>query len=194
MLDLSKKSIWNFKKGTNTESVYVEDSSGKKIDCHIGFAVERVVLSFDETVLMISDAGYVKVDDLLTCESFLPRVHFIPPKMGYLVDFNSRKNRYITLIAVSASPTSYLAFIGESMRRKNLVSLPGAYDKKKTRKVMVNEAFSYSENSIMQPKISIDGKYASVEGDVDCSIDAYPGVWDIEKDRKIFFFENFDIR
>jgi hypothetical protein len=59
---------------------------------------------------------------------------------------------------------------------------------------MVNEAFSYSENFILQPKISIDGKYASVVGDVDCSIDAYPGVWDIEKNRKIVFFKNFDVR
>lgn len=161
--------------------------------CKVDSTVDRANLSYDKKTLLISGNGYVTTKSLVNCRSQAIPTKYTPSKNGYLVDFNSSKNRYIALDFVALQPLSYIAFIGEIGKRKNLVNLPGAYSDKKSLKTMQAEAFGYLAESLYAPKISLNGRYVDPAGDVDCSAQSHPGIWDIEKNKKVFFAEKVDL-
>lgn len=186
--EMGDRRQWTYSQGSQPNEIAVRGTDGKNKNCKLNGEVSRAILSFDRTVLIVSENGYLKVTDLQNCdENIKILIKFIPRRTGTLVDFNSLTKTYISLIFVAVQPLSYVAYIGKLGLDKNLVTLPGTFGiNKKIRKVQ-QEAFPYSDDFAYRPKISPNGRYATPDGDVDCSPQSYPGVWDIEKNKKVIF-------
>jgi hypothetical protein len=143
---------------------------------------EHLRLSFDQAAIIFSDALYLPISELLACgdTSLAPRE--AAPKTGMLGDISLATGIYVSLELVGTQPLSFLATVAKIGKSKNLVDLPGAYPRLKST-AKINQSFSYSTGMIS--KISLNGQYVAVNGDVDCSSSAFPGVWDIKKNAKI---------
>lgn len=178
---------WIYAKGSRSNEIEVSNINGERKICELNTEVTRIILSFDQKTLIFSENGYLRVEDLLACKIKQVPVNLIPEKTGLLVDFNLNTGIYIALIFVSTQPLSYVAYIGKKGTSKNLVDLPGAYRTGKKIEKMQQEAFIYSDDLTYRPKISISGKYAAPDGEANCSPQSYPGVWNIEKNRKVIF-------
>ena len=179
---------WTYSQGSHPNEIAVRGTDGKNKNCKLNGKASRAILSFDQTALIISENGYLKITDLQNCnENMKIPIKFIPRRTGTLVDFNSLTNTDISLIFVAVQPLSYVAYIGKLGVDKNLVNLPGTFGKNKKIQKMQQEAFPYSDDFAYRPKISPNGRYATPDGDVDCSPQSYPGVWDIEKNKKVIF-------
>ena len=183
---------WHYSTTKVPNFIEVQSEDGKSKRCKLASAAGRAALSFDRKTLMISATGYVKTQSLIHCSEKTVPVEHTPSNKGYLVDFNSLKRRYIALDFVALQPLSYIAYVGEIGKRKNLVNLPGAYSDKKSLKKMQSEGFGYLEESIFSPRISLNGRYAAVSGEISCSSDSHPGVWDLEQNRKVIFSGDVD--
>lgn len=177
---------WTYTTGNNLQEILISTEDGETKRCKLNSEASRVILSFNRSTLIVSENGYVKTKELQNCDAQREiSVKFIPEKNGLLVDFNSQASIYISLIFVAVQPLSYVAYIGKLGANKNLVSLPGAFDTRKQIGRMQQEAFVYSDELIFRPKISVSGRYVTPDGDVDCSLESFPGVWDIYKDKKV---------
>ena len=185
--DSTQEIKWTYKKTNNPRDIEIKDNQQFSLNCRLDTEIERTALSFDEATLIISENAYLKTMDLQRCDQAKPTVYFTPEDNGMLVDFNLKTNIYISLLFVATRPMSYVAYIGKIGRKKNLVNLPGSYSNRKTIGKMQQEAFNYSDEFLSRPKISLNGHYVAPAGDVDCSAQSHPGVWDIEKNKKVIF-------
>ncbi|SFU24781.1 hypothetical protein SAMN05192563_102991 [Paraburkholderia aspalathi] len=134
---------------------------------------------------MVSERGYVVVSDLKVCRSGAPvHVSEIPNGVGFLSDINVAKGVYVALDFVSTQPTLYLATVAKIGSKKNMVTLGGAYTGGKGVSQLKRAAFSASGDA-GSSVISPDGRYVAPNGQLDCGEDAYPGVWDIQKNKRV---------
>ena len=153
--------------------------------CRLSTRAWRARLSFDGLTLFVSENGYVPVQELRTCGAAPVQVLTTPAVAGLLEDVNTFKSLYVGLLPVSTQPISYLAVVGRIGSTKNLSSLPGAYLDSLTKRGRQQRAFVYADEAGPFAKISLDGRYVSVNGKLDCSRDAYPGIWDLPLHRKV---------
>lgn len=187
-----KETEWRYSTTKALNVIEVQSKDGYSKRCKLNSFADRATLSFDKKTLMISTNGYVKTQSLINCSEKTVPIEHTPSKNGYLVDFNSLKKRYIALDFVALQPMSYIAYVGEIGKRKNIIDLPGAYSDKKSLKKMQSEGFGYMEESIYSPRISLNGRYATVSGEIHCSSDSHPGVWNLERNRKVIFSDDVD--
>ena len=187
-----KETEWHYSTTKTLNVIEIQSKDGKYKRCKLNSVADRATLSFDKKTLMISPTGYVKTQSLISCSEKTISIEHTPSKNGYLVDFNSLKKRYIALDFVALQPTFYIAYVGQIGKRKNIIDLPGAYSDKKSQKKMQSEGFGYIEESIYSPRISLNGRYATVSGEIHCSSDSHPGVWDLERNRKVIFSDDVD--
>ncbi|GLS05363.1 hypothetical protein GCM10007860_25150 [Chitiniphilus shinanonensis] len=146
---------------------------------------EKAWVSFDGEAVILSEREYVPVRGLVQCKEQVPVVvKEIPEGVGFLVDINIRKGIYLTLDFISTNPLSYLATVARIGHSKNIVSLPGAYVESADLQELQRYGFGFDPESD-RPRISLSGRYVSPSGKIDCSSDAYPGVWDIKKKIKV---------
>ena len=185
--DSTQEIKWIYKKTNNPREIEIKDNRQLILNCRLDTEIERAMLSFDEATLIISENAYLKTIDLQKCDRAKPTVYFTPEDNGMLVDLNLKTNIYISLLFVATRPMSYVAYIGKIGNRKNLVNLPGSYSERKNIAKMQQEAFNYSDEFLFRPKISSNGRYVDPAGDLDCSPQSHPGVWDIEKNKKVIF-------
>jgi hypothetical protein len=153
--------------------------------CLLDKIPQYAVESYDKSAVMVSGTGYVLTQELLHCQADRAvRVHSIPSKVGVLSDINVSKGIYIALDFVSTQPFSYLATIARIGSSKNLVSINGAYVAGRKLDDLKKFAFGGSGEagtSITSP----NGRIVAPNGQVDCTDDAYPGVWDIQRNKRI---------
>lgn len=183
--EISNYQQWTYAQGNRPNEIVVTETDGRNKNCKLDSGASRAILSFDRTVLIVLENGYLKTTDLRNCdENVKLPIKLIPEQNGLLVDFNSRTNTYISLIFVAVQPLSYVAYISKLGLDRNLVNLPGSFGINKKIQKMQEEAFVYSDDLTSRPKISLNGRYATPDGDMDCSPQSYPGVWDIKKTKK----------
>ena len=177
---------WTYTQEKSLTGIVISAENGETRNCELDGQVSRAILSFDRSTVIVSENGYVKTAELQNCGKHKKvSIKFIPEKNGMLVDFNSLTNTYISLIFVAVQPLSYVAYIGKLGLDRNLVNLPGAFGTNKKLGKMQQEAFVYSDDFVYRPKISPNGRYVTPDGDVDCSPQSYPGVWNIDKNKKV---------
>ena len=177
---------WTYTQEKSLTGIVISAENGETRNCELDGEVSRAILSFDRATLIVSENGYVKTAELRNCDKHKKvAIKIIPEENGMLVDFNSLTNTYISLIFVAVQPLSYVAYIGKLGLNKNLINLPGAFSTNKKLGKMQQEAFVYSDGFAYRPKILPNGKYVTPDGDVDCSPQSYPGVWNIHKNKKV---------
>ncbi|WP_167378503.1 hypothetical protein [Paraburkholderia aspalathi] len=158
---------------------------GQSRQCALDITPSYAVESADGGALMVSERGYVVVSDLKVCRSGAPvHVSEIPNGVGFLSDINVAKGVYVALDFVSTQPTLYLATVAKIGSKKNMVTLGGAYTGGKGVSQLKRAAFSASGDA-GSSVISPDGRYVAPNGQLDCGEDAYPGVWDIQKNKRV---------
>lgn len=158
---------------------------GQSKRCVLDVAPSYAVESADNQALIVSARGYVSIFDLKNCKANVPlHVSEIPSGVGALSDINLSKGLYVALDFAATQPKLYLATVAKIGSKKNLVSLGGAYVEGKSIDQLKSTAFSVSED-VGSSTISPDGRYVAPSGQIDCSDDAYPGVWDIQKNKKV---------
>lgn len=151
------------------------------LDRKVDFATE----SFDESAIIVSERGYVSTEALIQCgPETLVRVSLIPKGVGILADINLRKRIYVSLDYVSVRPLSYLATVARLDSTRNLVNLDGAYVPGRTLAEMQQHSFG-SSGGAGSAAISPDGRYVAAAGRINCGRYGSPGVWDIEKNRRV---------
>ncbi|CAG4893520.1 hypothetical protein [Paraburkholderia gardini] len=145
------------------------------------YAVE----SFDKSAVMVSETGYVAKQELADCQAGRPvYVHSIPSNVGVLSDINLSKSIYVALDFVGARPFIYLATVARIGTSRNLVSVKGAYVAGRKLSDLRKSAFGGSGEA-GTAIISPNGRYVAPSGQMDCSEYAYPGVWDVQDNRRI---------
>lgn len=141
--------------------------------------------SYDRSALILSERGYIPRELLDNCVHDVPiHMQSIPRGVGVLVDINLREKLYISLDFVNVRPFLYLATVAHIGSKRNLVTLPGAYILGKNLSKLKKQAFS-SSGEAGAALISPDGRFVAPAGDIDCTDDAYPGVWDIKKNKRV---------
>ena len=153
--------------------------------CNVASRVTRARPTFDGQTVIVSSEGFLARQALIGCGKQPLAVQKVPADAGILQDVNVGHGVYISLLPVSTQPISFLAIVGNIGSSKNLIELPGAFVDRQSEKVRLQNAFVYSDDTDEHPRISIDGRYVSVSGEVDCSSEAYPGVWDLKRKRKV---------
>jgi hypothetical protein len=173
----------------------IADDSYKVVDSSLKFNASHICLlnrkpkyaveSYDKSAVMVSETDYVIKRDLLHCQAgHAVRVFSIPSNVGVLSDINISKRVYVALDFVSMQPITYLATVARIGSSRNLVSINGAYIAGKKLGDLKGFAFGSSGDagaSIISP----DGRYVAPDGQMDCTEDAYPGVWDIQRNRRV---------
>ncbi|MDF3832233.1 hypothetical protein P3W85_04600, partial [Cupriavidus basilensis] len=174
----------------DSEAHYIENGSlvinqnGKKAKCSVNGEVLYAVLSSDRSALMVSARGYIPTESLNRCWSGSDiSVSLIPPNVGVLSDINLSKNIYVSLDFVDLSPLSYLALVSKIGGPMNLITMDGSYKNNKSIGKLKEMAFSVGDVP-GAAIISRDGNFVAVSGEIDCGEGAYPGVWDIMKNKK----------
>ena len=157
------------------------------LDAKPKYAEKNAVKSHDGSAIMVSYQGYVPTTELDQCRPGRTlHVRFIPEKAGVLSDINLKAGIYVALSIVSTAPTvNASALVARIGTTKSLLALDGAYNPKKSLSELQEHSFFVVGSGIGQAIISLDGKYVSPSGAVDCSEDSDPGVWDIKKNKRV---------
>lgn len=171
------------------ENTYEVAGSSVKVDSSRICLLDKIsiyaVESFDKSAVMVSETGYVAAQDLMHCQiGRAVHVLSIPSNVGVLSDINLSKGIYVALDFVSAQPFTYLATVAHIGTSRNLVSVNGAYVAGRKLSELRKSAFGGSGDA-GTAIISPDGRYVAPTGQMDCSQDAYPGVWDVQGNRRV---------
>lgn len=162
-------------------SITINSSRNCLLDKPPLYAIE----SFDKSAVMVSETGYIPKQDLTNCQAGrVVHVLSIPSNVGVLSDINLSKNTYVALDFVSVRPFTYLATVARIGTSRNLVSLRGAYIPGRRLSDLREHAFGGSGEA-GTAIISPNGRYVAPSGEMDCSQDAYPGVWDVPGNRRV---------
>ncbi len=160
-------------------------NAGSPRSCILDTKPIYAIPSYDQSAVMVSARGYVKRDDLESCRHDVPvHVYTIPDHVGFLSDINLSKHIYVALDFVSTRPFLYLATVAHIGSAKNLVSLDGAYISKRPLAQLQMHAFD-ARGEAGTSVISPDGRYVAPDGIVSCTDDAFPGVWDVERNKRV---------
>lgn len=157
---------------------------GSKI-CSLDREPRYAVESFDKSAVMLSETNYVDKHQLDHCRVG-EEVHVlsIPSGVGVLSDINVSKGIYVALDFVKTQTFAYLATVARVGTSRNLVSVKGAYVVGRKISELKEAAFGGSGDAgaaITSP----DGRYVAPTGQMDCSQESYPGVWDVENNRQV---------
>lgn len=162
-------------------SITIDSSRKCLLDKPPLYAIE----SFDKSAVMVSESGYIPKQDLATCQAGrVVHVLSIPSNVGVLSDINLSKDIYVALDFVSVRPFTYLATVAHIGTSRNLVSIRGAYISGRKLSELRESAFGGSGEA-GTAIISRNGRYVAPSGEMDCSQDAYPGVWDVRGNRRV---------
>lgn len=137
-------------------------------------------LSSDGEAVIVSGTAYVPVAELSHCKADVPiHVRRAAPHVGFLSDINIKAGIYASMVPVSASPVCFLAVVAKIGSDRNLVKKPGFYRTAVSKSTLEEEG-----SSDMNPVISLDGKYISVDRR-QCGSDSKIDVIEIKTGRSI---------
>lgn len=138
-----------------------------------------------KAILLENSDSYLYVNDMINCHGDKIFLHKIPipgtPPFGRVIDLNFDKKLYLSVIAEDIQSNMYTAVISHFNSKANIISSNGFYSEKSSSEAAFHLSFNGHGG-----KISLDGKYI-YPAELDCSTDSFPGVWDINKRKKVVF-------
>jgi hypothetical protein len=136
-------------------------------------------------VLIASGNKYLETEDVKNCNGNAISVYSIPyfdQEISTIIDMNFEKKLVLALVVVDAHFRAYQAIVSNFNGRKNIFSGKGFWSDS-----VKNTDGTFSPgNTLYLGKISPNGRFVA-PNDLDCSIDSFPGVWDIAKRKKVIF-------
>mgnify|MGYP004708168019 CR=1 FL=1 len=182
-------------------SISIHDKkSNAYYSCRIGnwndsllFGAGGISLTSDQVgVLIASGNKYLYVNDIINCKGKPISIHSIPyfdEEIASIIDVNFEKKLVLALVVVDAHRRSYQAIVSRFNGTENLLSGNGFWSDSKNE--ADDDSLFYPGDTIYIGKISTNGMYVA-PNDLDCSVDSFPGVWDIAKKMKVVFPEDKD--
>jgi hypothetical protein len=166
-----------FDSSTNSVSVHAGGRAASR--CFLSKKLAHVAPRFNwnKSIIILTDIDFVTLDDVQTCSGGSAQPSEIPKKVGFLVDVNPRYGIYLALDVVAVSPMAFSATVARLGTTHSLLNAPGIFSWKKSEERVKEEAFGYVEST--SGRISSNGRYVSADGTMDCTSNAYPGVWDL---------------
>lgn len=146
---------------------------------------KEATISSDGKTLILPPNKFISIAALESCQIGAINWKTIDSNQGELMDVNETHGLYLSHVIVSTSPSSYLAIVARIGTRENLISLPGAYIDNLNASARVESSFTYFPTNENRARISIDGKYAIPSGETSCDENAYPGIWNIQRNEKL---------
>lgn len=143
-------------------------------------------------VLIASNNKYLVVDDIINCKEKPISIHSIPyfdGDISSIIDVNFEKKLVLALVVIDAHLRSYQAIVSKFNGTENLLSGKGFWSDSKNEPD--DDSLFYLGREIYLGKISANGKYVA-PNDLDCTVNSFPGVWDIERKTKVVFMEDKD--
>lgn len=141
-------------------------------------------ITFDQKAVILSANEYVTAEDLRNCGTSILKTRKIPPNIGTLVDINMHSGLFLSLDVIGTSPLAFLATVSRMNSSKSIVNLPGSYIPNLALEKLQEQGFSY-DPEIDRPRFSLNGRYVSPNGNIDCTKNAYPGVWDLLEKKRV---------
>ena len=143
-------------------------------------------LTSDQIALLVySGDQYLRVKDVLSCNNQpieLQNISYIDNDIATIIDINFAKKIVLALVVIDAQSLTYQAIVTNFGGHKNILSGKGFWDSS-VKNVDDDDDFSFGTGFFVG-KISPDGKYVA-PNDLDCSLDSFPGVWDVAKRMKV---------
>ncbi|MBB6116599.1 hypothetical protein F4826_003541 [Rahnella inusitata] len=137
-----------------------------------------------KAIVLANTDSYLYVNELVNCQNNKVLLHKVPVPfsipLGVVVDMNFDKKIYLLMILEDVQSRTYTALVSNFNTKKNIISADGFFSES-----------SYSENGFnlgneYSGRISLDGRYIYPES-LGCSIDSFPGVWDIINKGRVIF-------
>ncbi|WP_336225859.1 hypothetical protein [Erwinia aphidicola] len=169
----------------------VNDNGSSDVACKINNKESKrnsgggiIAITNDEKgVLVYPTNKYLSTAELMKCNSDGVGLHKIPQSDDWrdtIIDINFDKKLVLLMVLEDVRRLTFTSILSSFDSNKNLLSGPGFFSGKKS-----DIPFDIG-NSWYVGKISLDGKYAA-PSDLDCAVDSFPGLWDIQKNKKVVF-------
>jgi hypothetical protein len=167
--------------GEQKNSIVYKRKNSETI-CLISVPIRELTLTGDGKALIIDINSYLLIDDLKKCSFESPKVYSTPKEAGALKDLNVNSKIYLALDFINVAPFRYLATVSKLGSTKNLIRLPGVNLSGQPLATLQQSGFL----EIKQPRISPDGRFVSADGRIDCSLNRFPGIWDLKTKKRIY--------
>ncbi|WP_312074290.1 hypothetical protein [Atlantibacter sp.] len=139
-------------------------------------------------VLLASSNEFLKTKELEDCNDQpvkLYDVQYTDRAISTLIDINFEEKIILALVVIDAQSGTHQAIVSKFNGKKNILSGKGFWDPHVKNIDISDDTFPVTDD-FYYGKISSDGRYVA-PNDLDCSADSFPGVWDIEKKKKVVF-------
>lgn len=143
-----------------------------------------------KAVLVAGTDSYLYVKDILKCNVGKISLNKNPvpdkPPFGMVIDINFDKRIYLSVILNDASSSEYTAVVSKFNSNESIIKSKGFEGGEDSD----NEDSTFYLSDIgYGGRISLNGRYV-YPSDLDCSIDSFPGVWDLVTRKKVVFTKN----
>ena len=151
-------------------------------------------MTSDKVGVIISGSNmFLKTKELEACNNKLVNLYsidYLEQKLSTLVDVNFDKKLILALVPIDAQSGAHQAIISSFYGKKNVIFGKGFWNPYVKNVNISDDTFPVTDDFYIG-KISSNGKYVT-PNDLDCSVDSFPGVWDIAKKMKVVFPEDKD--
>lgn len=179
-----------FDPSTNVVSVDVGGKNASRCSLSQKLAHVAPRFNWNKSVIILTDIDFVTVQDIQTCAGGRVRSSRIPKTVGFLVDVNPRYGIYLALDIEAVSPMAFSATVARLGATHSVLDAPGIFNREKGEERVKEEAFGYADST--PGRISSNGRYVSADGTMDCTSNAYPGVWDLLLRKNVISEEGCD--
>ncbi|PKH26459.1 hypothetical protein CIG19_01275 [Enterobacterales bacterium CwR94] len=174
----------------------IKKGVGKQIACKINDWSKvfyngggRISLTTDKKAVLVYPGNYyMELNSMLSCDKNgleMHKINYYKDNISSLVDVNFENRLALALIVVDAQAGTCQAILSKFDEDKNILSGKGFWKESLVGNQTEIDAFGLGDNFYVG-KISANGNYVS-PNDLDCSSDAFPGVWDIKEKKRVVF-------
>lgn len=151
-------------------------------------------LTSDKVGVIVAGSNMLlKTKDLEGCNNksvILYIIDYVDRELSTLVDVNFDRKLILALVPIDAQAGAHQAIISSFDGEKNIISGKGFWDPQVKDVNVSDDTFPVTDDFYIG-KISVTGMYVA-PNDLDCSVDSFPGVWDINKKMKVVFPDDKD--
>ncbi|MBB3262125.1 hypothetical protein F4827_007005 [Paraburkholderia bannensis] len=163
----------------------ITEADHTQAQCRLNTQLENAtpVFNWNKTIVTLGNVEYVSVRSVTRCAGGVVQIERIPDKAGTVTDVNVASGLYLSVAVVNSSPLTYTALVAKLGSREPVANFAGMYSTAKSSSRVLKESFTYLDSR--PGRISPDGRYVSVDGSMQCTPEAYPGVWDLKRKQKV---------
>ncbi|MHA1006173.1 hypothetical protein [Enterobacter bugandensis] len=148
-----------------------------------------ISLTSDKVGVIVAGSNmFLKTKELEACNNKfvnLYSVDYLDQKLSTIVDVNFDKKLILALVPIDAQSGAHQAIISSFDGKKNVISGKGFWNPQVKDVNISDDTFPVTDDFYIG-KISTNGMYVA-PNDLDCSVNSFPGVWDVAKKMKVVF-------